>query len=300
MVLVIMAAGMGSRFGGAKQVEPVDDNGCFLVDYSIFDSILSGFSRVILIVSRENIEIIKSSLGKRIEKFVKVEFVIQDIEDDLKQKFPALKLRQKPLGTGHAVLIAEKIIANEPFCVINADDFYGRNAFATISKFFEENHDENSLALVTYKALDTLSGFGEVKRGVCKINGEFLSEIEECKIFKQGENIIAESLTTHKISSEKLETAVSMNMFGLRPCFFKLLNQEFLKFLNNPGANLETDEFFLPSVINFAIKNKIFKVFALESKSKWMGLTFREDLENVKAQLKALTEMEIYPKKLWK
>lgn len=294
MVLVVMAAGLGSRFGGQKQTQVVDCDGNFLIDYSIYDAVNVGFSEILFIVSKENYHTIKDTIGKRIEKFVKVSFVFQQF-DDLIEEYAALKNRTKPLGTGNAVLCCKKYISSN-FAVINADDFYGRHSFKILFNFLKKNKKDNNFAMVSYELEKTISYNGAVKRGIIQEDNGFLKKICECEISVFCKNIKIIPLEDFAFCP-KPPIFCSMNLFGFTPKVFDFLEENFELFLKN--ANLEKDEFYLPSILTKNIENKNCNVFVLKTDEEWVGLTYKEDLNLTRAKIEKLKQEKIYPKHLW-
>lgn len=299
MTLVIMAAGMGSRFGGLKQLEPIDDNGNFIIDYSIYDAIKAGFTKVVFIIKKENYDIFRSTIGKRIENKIETVYVFQEL-DKLPSNFKTPLERTKPWGTGHAILCAKDYV-NEPFAIINADDFYGREAFVTISEFLKNiNNNMNYLpcAIVGYKLINTVSNAGSVKRGVIKTNNNVLDDLIESKIEKENGKFIAYPLENNTSFEVNEDTLVSMNMLGFNARLFDCLEKGFNEFLENNINNL-TSEFLIPSFVNELMHKGIMNVRVLNTSSKWLGMTYKEDLEDVKREIKLLCDDKIYPEKLW-
>lgn len=296
MVLVIMAAGLGSRFGGLKQAEPVDENGNFLIDYSIFDALRAGAKKVVFILRSENFEYFKCTIGKRVEKHIPTEYVFQE-KTDVLSALPELDCRTKPFGTAHAILGLKGKI-NENFAVINADDFYGKTSFL---KLFDclKILSGSEFCSVGFLAKNTLSATGPVKRGVCKVNCDYLQKIEECEIGFGSKKLMAKRLCDGFEFELSNGTPVSMNMFGFTPKIFEFLEADFPAFLNKLKSMPET-EYFLPDVIQSAIANNRAKVKILKSEEHWMGLTYREDLPVVKSKLSKLVELGVYPQNLWK
>ena len=239
MTLVIMAAGMGSRFGGLKQVEPVGPNGEFILDYSIYDAIKAGYKKVVFIIKEENYELFRETIGKRIEKKIKVEYAFQRIEN-VPNGVKVPETRVKPWGTSHAILSAKNYI-NEPFTVINADDFYGYDPFVKIKNFFEENKDENKYAMIGYKTINTMSKNGSVKRGICsKDDNNMLNKLVESSIEEKEGKIIATPLEDKNSEFEiTKDTLVSMNFFGFNPSIFKYLEEEMTEFFESHKDDLD-------------------------------------------------------------
>ena len=298
MTLVIMAAGMGSRFGGLKQIEPINDNGEFIIDYSIYDAIKTGFKKVVFIIKKENYEIFKDTIGKRIEKEIEVEYVFQEL-DSLPEGFKCPNGRVKPWGTAHAILCAKDAV-DEDFVVINSDDFYGRESYNIMVNFLNEVHNSEKLqgALPGYKLVNTVTENGSVKRGICKAESGKLVELIESKIENENGKFIAYPLekdTSFEVSSDAL---VSMNMFAFPKEIFKYLEEGFLTFLQEYGDDL-TREYLIPSVVFELIERGIMDVSVLETDARWLGITYKEDKENVVNELKKLHENGTYNKKLW-
>ena len=234
MTLVIMAAGMGSRFGGLKQIEPINDEGDFIIDYSIYDAIQVGFTKVVFIIKKENYEIFRDTVGKRIENKIKVEYVFQDVKD-LPNGYTCPKDREKPWGTGHAILCAKDKV-NEPFAIVNADDFYGKDAFVTISKFLKninEYKEKLPCAIVGYHLINTVTENGSVKRGVLIEENGKLVELIESKIEKENGKFMAYPLEKEESFEVLPNTLVSMNMLAFTPEIFDYLEKGFKEFLDN-------------------------------------------------------------------
>ena len=300
MNLVVMAAGMGSRFGGLKQLTPVGPNGEFLIDYSIYDAMLAGVDKVIFVIKEEHLDLFHETIGKRIETKIKVEYVFQKL-DDLPVPLSLDVQRVKPWGTGQALLASRKAV-DDVFIIINADDFYGREAFLKIGKFLKENHykqdEKKHYALVGYHLGNTLSQNGTVSRGVCEIEQGFLKCVTERT--KIGYNANQELV----YYENDLETAidpdvfVSTNLFGFTPQIFEDADYYFKEFLSDE-ANLETKEFYLPTIVQKSIDDKKADVAMLSTTSKFNGMTYKEDLEGLKQHIKELVKVGVYPDNLW-
>lgn len=302
MELIIMSAGMGSRFGGLKQIEPIDSDGNFIIDYSIFDAIKVGFDKIVFVIKKENYKIFQETIGKRISKKVKVSYVFQ--ENNIKE-LSGLH-RTKPLGTGQAVLICENEVSDK-FGIINADDFYGHESFLKLKTTLEKLND-NEFCIALFSLKNTISNFGDVKRGIAYAKNGNLSQISECHVKKLQDNFLLTKLKnfdsqnactnqdcTSIVSGDQ---PVSMNMFGANKKLFEFLKRDFEIFLSNKN-NLETGELFLPTSITNAIKENKITVKTFTTPSKWLGLTFKEDISQVKSQIKILKSQGIYPKHLW-
>lgn len=300
MELVIMAAGMGSRYGGLKQLDPIDDNGNFIIDYSIFDAIRCGFDKVVFIIKEENFAAFRETIGKRIENKIETVYVFQD-NDNIPSEFVIPKTRTKPFGTGHAVLCAKGVIHSN-FAVINADDFYGYDAFKAISNFLKTNNNPNHYSIVGYKAENTFCHYDTIKRGVCNVNGNELISIIESRVTKEQDGtylvtpIDGSGIAPFKVNRDR---TVSMSLFGFTPKFMDYLETNFLEFLEENRNNLETAEFFLPTTVTKLIKDEKVTVDVIDTDAKWFGMTYKEDKEYVKEKINYQIEKGIYPKSLW-
>ncbi len=299
MTLVIMAAGMGSRFGGLKQVEPVGPNGEFILDYSVYDAIKAGYDKVVFIIKEENYDLFRETIGKRIESKIKVEYAFQKIED-VPEGVKVPTKRVKPWGTSHAILAAKDLV-NEPFTVINADDFYGYDPFFKMKTFFEENKDDNLYAMIGYKVINTMSENGSVKRGICSSNKEgYLNNLIESLVEKKDGKIIATDLEDEKNVFEVPKDAlVSMNFFGFHPSIFKYLEDEMIEFFKKHENNLEKCEFLIPNSVFKRIKENKIKVKVLDTNERWFGVTYKEDKKDLVAAINKMIDEGKYPKNLW-
>ena len=298
MTLVIMAAGMGSRFGGLKQIEPIDEYGNFIIDYSIYDAIRVGFTKVVFIIKKENYDIFRETVGARVEKHIEVEYVFQELTN-LPEGYTVPEGREKPWGTGHAILCAKDKV-HENFAIINADDFYGRDAYRVIAEFLHNNHDESKYAMAGYMVKNTLTENGAVKRGVCQAVDGYLTELIESSIENRNGKLIAtpvESGSEFEVAENDL---VSMNMFGFTPKLFTYLSAGFPKFLAEHQDNILKCEYLIPTVVFNHIKNGDISVEVLKTDAVWQGITYREDKDKVVSEIKKLVDSGEYPKGLWK
>lgn len=293
MTLVIMAAGIGSRYGGLKQIESVGPSGEFIIDYSVYDAIKVGFKKVIFIIKEENYEIFKSTIGKRIENHIEVEYVFQN-NDNVPVSIP--KERTKPLGTAQAILCCKDII-KENFAIVNADDFYGRDAFFKVKEFISNVKNDNDFALIGYNVLDTITDNGSVKRGVCNIKDDYLVSLDESIISKDNHKLSCKTLADNKDIKINNDTIVSMNMFGFTPKVLELFNENFKEFFDN--NDLMTSEYLVPVEINNYLKKKLINVKVIKTTSKWYGITYKEDLNILKDEINKLVNNGVYPKDLW-
>ncbi len=299
MTLLIMAAGMGSRFGGLKQIEPVGPSGEFMIDYSIYDAIKAGFNKVVFIIKEENYDIFEETVGKRIKNYINVEYCFQKI-NDLPAGYNVPSDRIKPWGTAHAILAAKNNIS-ENFAIINADDFYGRDAFIEVAKFLKTAtiKTPKEYAVVGYNVLNTLTENGSVKRGVCEEDCGYLKKLTESLVEKRIDKIVAKPLDGSHEFEVSSNTRVSMNMFGFTPDLFNYIEDNFKAFLEENKDSLSTCEYLIPDLVEKAIKESYAQVKLLETTAKWQGITYREDKEKVVGEINKLIENNIYPSKLW-
>lgn len=297
-VLVVMAAGMGSRFGGLKQMTPVDDEGCFIIDYSLYDAYRAGFRRVAFIIKKELEEAFRQTVGHRMERFFEVHYIYQELTR-LPEGYAVPEGRQKPWGTAHAVACCRGVV-DAPFAAINADDFYGRGAFEAVYRFLKENTDENAYCMAGYRLRNTLTENGSVARGVCEVeNGLLTGVTERTKIFKRGENaaFTEDGETFTELSGDAL---VSMNFWGFTPHFLDVIWERFPAFLDGGlRENPMKCEFYLPSVVNSELQDGRATVRLLPCDEVWHGVTYKEDLESVVSALAALHREGLYPPRLW-
>ena len=298
MTLVIMAAGMGSRFGGLKQIEPIDEYGNFIIDYSIYDAIKAGFTKVVFIIKKENYDIFRETVGSRVEKYIDVEYVFQEL-DVLPEGYNVPSGREKPWGTGHAILCCKDAV-KENFAIINSDDFYGYDAYRVIAEFLKNNHDDSKYAMAGYKVKNTLTENGSVKRGVCQVKDNYLTRLIESLIEKKDGKLIATPLEDGEAFEVSPEDVVSMNMFGFTPKLFKRLEEEFPRFLDSHKDNMLKCEYLIPTIVFEQIESGEASVEVLKTDAVWQGITYREDKEKVVSEIKKLVDAGTYPQGLWK
>ena len=292
--LLIMAAGMGSRFGGLKQIEPIGPNGEFLIDYSIYDAVQEGFNKVVFIIKRENYGVFKETIGSRVDKYIQVEYAFQDLID-IPDSYTIPSDRIKPFGTTHAILQAKDLIS-EPFAVINADDFYGRDAYRVVANFLNNSND-NEYCVVGYLVENTLSANGSVKRAVCQKNKDRLIDLIESSIVKENGIITATPLNGNMSMTLNSNDLVSMNLFGFKENIFTFLENDFQEFLNsNPSI---TDECFIPESLKKSNNSNHSNVSVLLTTAKWYGITYKEDKKDVIDAIKNMINDGIYPNNLW-
>jgi hypothetical protein len=297
--LLILAAGMGSRYGGLKQLDAMGPSGEVVLDYSVFDAIRAGFGKVVFVIRRDFEEQFRSQIGARFGDRIQVDYAFQDI-NDLPAGFTVPEGRTKPWGTAHAVLAAEKVV-HEPFLMINADDFYGRDAFAKMAANLTASRPDDGIdhySMVGYYLKNTLSDHGSVARGVCTrdANGMLSSITEMTKIFKTGSG--AENRETDPALPLTGEEVVSMNFFGFTPGLFGHLRTAFTEFLKVNGGDLKA-ECYAPKVVDDLIKAARADVKVLESNDSWFGVTYPEDKADVVASIRALVAAGAYPQNLW-
>ncbi len=277
--LVVMAAGMGSRFGGLKQMTPVGPNGEFLMDFSAYDAKCAGFSRVVFIIKPEMEEDFKKIVGERVKKYIEIDYVFQDMS-----VLP--EGRVKPFGTAHAILCCRDKVKT-PFAIINADDYYGKHGFAEINEFLK-TAKTGEYAMVAYDLDKTTSENGTVTRGVCNVKDGYLDSIRETSGIK-GFEYCEDGETVHTLPKD---TVVSMNLWGFTPDIFEVLDSEFEVFKKT--ANIMKDEYLIPSVVDTMIKSGKATVKILRSSDRWYGMTYREDYDTVKEAMKALCDAGAY------
>lgn len=295
--LVILAAGMGSRFGGLKQIEPVDEYGHAILDYSIYDALRAGFGRILCVIKRENETDFRAAAGDRLAKWAPIEYAYQAL-DDLPAGYAVPDGRTKPWGTAHALRACRHALGDEPFAVINADDFYGAGAFRELVKFFETSTDAHEQCLVAYRLKNCLTENGTVARGVCDVSaeGQLLSVTELLKI--QGPT----DAPSHTLDDGETwlplapDTPVSLNTWGFKPGFLDAVEEEFAAFLQRvmPKNPLKS-EFFLPSTVNARLQKGTDTARVVMTDEIWHGVTYRADLEPLRASLARLVEQGVYP-----
>lgn len=296
--LVVMAAGMGSRYGGLKQIDPIGPNEEIIIEYSIYDAIKAGFSKVVFIIKEELKDRFRDKIGKKIEKIVETKYVFQDINFGVPSEFNIPKERIKPWGTGHAIYCCKNII-DGPFAVINADDFYGQSTYKLMYDYLSNNKDDYSYAMAGFVLENTLTENGTVARGICKVddNDNLVSITERTAIkkFKDSTKYTEENINWIDIKEGSI---VSMNIWGFRPTIFKELENDFIEFLRENEENILKSEFYIPSVVDKMVKKEKASVKVLVSKEQWYGVTYKEDKDNVCKNINKLMG-NVYPDKLW-
>lgn len=295
MILVVMAAGLGSRFGGIKQMTGVGPNNLFIIDYSVYDAIQAGFKKVVFVIRKDIYDDFKNTIGKRIENKIDVQYVFQDI-NDIPEGFSVPSDRVKPWGTGHAVLSAREVV-DDNFIVINADDFYGRDSFVKIFSYLKNvDRSSKNYCMVSYKLVNTMSKYGSVSRGICNVIDGNLVDINERTniIYKDGKLVYIED-GEHLIDDGAL---VSVNFWGFTPSMFDDAYRYFIDFFNE-SSDLSKREFYLPTIVKNSINEGIASVKVLESDCKFSGMTYKEDREELSNYICGLVESGVYPYNLW-
>jgi UTP-glucose-1-phosphate uridylyltransferase len=297
--LFVLAAGLGSRYGGLKQMDGVGPSGETIMEYSIYDAIQAGFGKVVFVIRHSFDEAFREFVNARFAKDIPVDIVYQEITD-LPDGYKPIPEREKPWGTNHAVLMAKDVI-REPFCVINADDFYGRTSFEVMNKFLANVYGKaNQYSMVGFRIQNTLSESGAVARGVSQTddNGFLTNVVERTHIERLDDGIKYKDANGEWHLIEE-NTPVSMNIWGFTPDYFQHSETYFKKFLDEHGQELKS-EFFIPLMVNYLIQNKISTVKVLDTDSQWFGVTYKEDKPAVIAKINQLVEKNIYPDNLWK
>lgn len=295
ITLVILAAGMGSRFGGLKQITPMGPNGEFIIDYSIYDALEAGFNKVVFLIKEENYDVFRETIGSRVERFIDTDYCFQT-NDNIMADIP--KGRKKPFGTAHAIMCLKGKV-NEPFMVINADDFYGKDAFYKGARFLKNDIKDNRYGMVVYNVENTLTENGSVKRGVCEISDNKLVKITESSVIKTKDGIIASPLSGDDPFLVDKNTFVSMNMLLFTPSIFKYLEERFPRYLLENKDSLDTFEYLIPDVLLELINEGLISTDTIKTSSNWYGVTYKEDTETVKHALKEKQLNNEYPSVLW-
>lgn len=299
--LLIMAAGLGSRYGGLKQLDTMGPGGETIMDYSIYDALLSGFNKIVFVIRKSFGDEFSAVFAEKFRSIVEVELVCQEI-NEVPSGAIYNEAREKPWGTGHAIWVARNCI-HEPFAVINADDFYGKEAFETMSYFLKSKKtaEKDHYSMCAYKLQNTLSQNGSVSRGLCKTNTENYLETatEHTNIQRNTAGVIYSNFADGSKIELSPNSKVSMNFWGFTPGIFSQIEQQFVLFLKNQGNELKS-EFYIPSVVDELILNGIATTEVLECNAKWFGVTYAEDKLEASKNIQQLIENKVYPWKLWK
>ena len=290
LTLLVMAAGMGSRYGGLKQLDEVGPNGETIIDYSVYDAIEAGFNKVVFIIRQDFRDLFKEKISDKYTDKINIEIVYQSLHD-LPQDFTCPADGKKPWGTGHAILAARTVIS-EPFAAINGDDFYGRESFNIIADYYSNN--QSGFTMAAFQLDKTLSDFGTVSRGLCEVNKNKLVTVIETHDLKKVNNNISSDREVNLNGKEP----VSMNMWGFTPVLFDYLQTMFSEFLNENYKNLKS-EFLIPTVVNDLIQQNLEEVHVLRTDAQWFGVTYKEDKSLVNQQILKLIGSGLYPEKLF-
>lgn len=295
--LLVLAAGMGSRYGGDKQLDKVGPAGQTIIDYSIYDAVRAGFGKIIFVIRRDIEEQFKNSFMKPLDGKVDIDYVFQDL-DDLPRGYKPSPERVKPWGTSHAIMVARNKI-KEPFGVINSDDYYGVESFQILHDFLVNDKDDNTYCIVGYPMGNTLSDHGHVNRGVCKVdeNGNLSHIVETRKIEKRPDGIFAPGEKGREVEYSADEI-VSMNLWGFKPSCFEYLEKEFVNFIERSAGDPKA-ELDIPTSMDVYVKKGEINIRVLMTESKWFGVTYREDRPFVVRSLQDMVDSGIYPEKLW-
>jgi len=301
--LLVLAAGMGSRYGGLKQLEAVGPNGETLMDYAIYDAVRAGFSRVVFLIRREIAEVFETQVGSRYAGRVEVAYAYQEL-DDLPEGFAVPEERERPWGTGHATWAAREVVGDSPFAVINADDFYGAETFSRLSESLAESDGGDALgklfcSMAGFRLSETLSEHGNVSRGVCSTSDGLLKTVSEWTgIGREIDGTVTGINPTGQRCALTGEETASMNVWGFPAGVFPLLEKSFVSFLNEVG-DVTKDEFYLPSAVDEWIHQDLASVRVRQTPCRWMGVTYKEDKPRVIEALADLVAEGAYPSKLW-
>lgn len=300
LTLVVMAAGMGSRYGGLKQVDPVGPNGEIIMDYSIYDAKRAGFDKVVFVIKEENDALFREVIGKRVEGQMQVEYVYQRLTD-LPAGYTVPEGRTKPWGTAQAVLSCLGKV-NEPFAVINADDFYGRESFYLLAETLKKPQEENvpTFCMAGFVLKNTLTENGHVARGVCQVDADgMLKRIDERTKIMRRDGVVQYTEDDQNWVTLDENSIVSMNCWGFPPSFLAEIDRRFPKFLDKIGENPLKAEFFLPFVVQELMDERKCRVRVLKTEEKWFGVTYRADKDQVVSAIREKTEAGIYSSPLW-
>ena len=296
MTLVILAAGMGSRYGGLKQIDPISDKGEFIIDFSIYDAIKAGFDKVVFVIKKENYSDFAETVGNRVSKSIKVEYAFQDISE-IPDGFSVPEGRTKPWGTAHAVLSAKKYV-DDNFAVINSDDFYGRDAFMKLAAHLK-NADKGHCCMVGYVLDNTLTENGTVSRGECTVDSDgYLVDVTDRTKLKRDGDMAAYEENGEWVRIPK-DTIVSMNCLGFTPAVFEHIEKGFVSFLSEKGNELKS-EYYIPTAIKEMMTVGVADVKVYSTDAVWYGVTYHEDKVKVQSSIRKMIADGVYPDGLWK
>ena len=302
LTLVVLAAGIGSRYGGLKQVDPMGPSGELIIDYSVYDALRAGFSKVVFVISTAIEEAFRERVGRTIEQKVDTAYVFQKLEDGVPAEITIPPARKKPWGTAHAMLAARRVVEG-PFVVINADDYYGRSAYQVIADYLRGPHPQDGVAdyaMVGYRLGNTLTEHGHVARGVCMVDDAgFLTHVQERTRIERGERVARFTEDGEQWTPLPLDTIVSMNLWGFTPDVFTEIGTRFPRFLLASQANLEKVEYYIPLLVAGLIHEGRARVKVLATAERWHGVTYAQDKPQVKAAIQELVAAGVYPERLW-
>lgn len=296
--LLILAAGMGSRYGGLKQIDPVGPNGEIIIDYSIYDALRAGFGKLVFVIRHYFEDAFKEKIGSKFDNAVETAYAYQEMNAEIGD-FALPAVREKPWGTGHAILVGKDVV-DEPFAVINADDYYGADSFGIMADFLSNGRvSPAEYAMIGFKLRNTLSDYGSVARGICNCDehGYLREVVERTTVEKNGHaaRYIDESGAPHALTGDEI---VSMNLWGFHPSFFSHLSQEFADFLKTRGHDPRA-EMFIPSVVDKLIQSRTAAVKVLPTHDTWFGVTYRQDMPIARRRIGELIDTGVYPRSLW-
>ena len=298
--LIVMAAGMGSRYGGLKQIDPIGPNGELIIEYAIYDAMQAGFGKVVFVIKEEMEAMFRQVVGDRVAQQIPVQYAFQRL-DDLPNGFSLPADRKKPWGTGHAVYCSRHVI-QEPFAAINADDYYGADAFNKAAAFLRTAQDDERFhfCMVGYYVENTLTEHGHVARGVCELSGDgYLMGITERTRIERVDGAIRYFEDDPNGTAIPQGTIVSLNMWGFSQALMQEFEPRFIRFLSDPAHDLSRAEFFLPFVVDELIQEKKADVAVLKTQEKWYGVTYREDKQKMQDAIRAMIREGKYPERLW-
>ena len=297
--LIVLAAGIGRRYGGLKQIEPIGPNGEILLDYSVYDALDAGFETLVFVIRRDIEAAFRQKVGRTIERHCNTRYAYQEVES-IPEGFGVPRNRQKPWGTAHAVLICRDMI-DAPFGVINADDFYGRSSFRQLAEFLEDLEEEEIRGcIIGYPVENTLTDHGSVARGVCEVNSDgSLVRMDERTNVQRFEKTVKASDDGEHWLDIPLGTLVSMNMWGFSPTLFAELEERFRQFLGAASQTLETAEYLLPEVVGDLVQEGRAHITVIPTSERWVGVTHPEDRASVQQEIRDLIARGIYPENLW-
>ncbi|MCQ2910569.1 MAG: NTP transferase domain-containing protein [Clostridia bacterium] len=298
LTLVVMAAGMGSRFGGPKQIMPVGPNGEFIIDYSVYDAIKAGFSKVVFIIKKEHKDVFDNTITKNLRNKIKVSYAYQDLSFFVPNDATVPADRTKPWGTTHAILCAKDQI-DGPFAIINADDFYGRDAYIKAAEFLKNSTDEKEGAVIAYPFDITSSKYGAVKRAVLDVKNDYIVNLTESKVEIDGDNAHCEPLNGQSAFFVPKNHPVSMNLFCFKEGFLDLLEKDFDEFIHQSEEVLTKGESLVPDTAKRYLASGDLKLKNVTTTGLWTGVTFKEDLPSLKQTISTFIDQKEYPKALW-